>query len=410
MYYSLPDIEEWLRPFPNFERRPDKNMLNLQTMHTLCEYFDHPELERPCFHVAGSKGKGTISNGIAAILRDEGYTTGVFASPHISYFTERISSGEAAFPIETYQKAFEELRAGIDELTSSDPSLKDRLTWYELVTVLAMLSFKEAKVDYAIYEVGMGGRLDATNIIIPQAIAMGPIELEHTEYLGDTLAKIATEKAGVFKPNVPIFSAPQAPEVQAVFHMKAFEQHAALSYVANSNDYRSIDAEVAARAVRAVVPSANLERAREIAMGVKLPGRYERIPDCHGLPYLLLDGAHTASSTSAILERMKRDGVHGNLIFACAADKNVEQIAALVAKSGLFEKIYLTRPGDFKKSDLPRAKKAFEFAFSHTDTVIESSPDFIATIKKAISESAKSKSPLIAFGSFYLLAEIKKVL
>lgn len=400
---DLKDLNDWLNGFMNFERRPNRNMLNLSTMSVLCEYFGHPEATCPCFHVAGSKGKGTISHGIAAILRKEGYKVGVYASPHVYHFTERISTEDGPFSPEIYKEAEEILRTGIEEILKTGKLEAKIITWYELVTIYAMLVFRLAKVDYAVYEVGMGGRLDSTNIISPVAISMGPIELEHTEYLGDTLEKIAGEKAGVFKDGIPVFSVPQRPEVQTVFNKKAAEKNTTVTYIENKNDYLLEDATISAMAVKSVLSDLDLDQAISTALTVKIPGHYERIDT--GKMICLLDGAHTKNSVKAILNRLKKDHLSGNLIFACAADKNVEEIAKLIIDSKLFSKIYLTKPGDFKASDLPRAEAAFKNA-----PILESSPDYVSIISKAINESIFSSTPLIAFGSFYLLPEVKKLL
>ena len=425
---DLLELNNWLGGFINFERRPDENMLNLSTMQTLCDFFGHPESACPCFHVAGSKGKGTISHNIATILRCQGYKTGVYASPHVYHFTERISTGEAPFAEETYQKAEQELRLGVEELIKSGKLEQSIITWYELVTVYAMLVFRLAKVDYAVYEVGMGGRLDCTNIIKPEAIAVGPIELEHTEYLGDTLEKIATEKAGIFKEKVPIFSVAQKSAVRKVFDKATSAQSAKITYALDLPDYRLADASVAAAAVSAVTGfnGEDLIKATQIAKDTELPGRYEIVKNSQSIPFVLLDGAHTPNSITATLARIKNNSPldklfslgftdkirNANLIFACAADKNVEEIASLIAKSGLFNKIYLTRPGDFKKSDLPRAEQAFKEAIktSGSSIALESSSDYRAIIKNALSASASSNAPLIVLGSFYLLPEVKKLL
>lgn len=422
MYFNLPAFEKYLDTFLGSKRLPDKHIFKLQTMRLLCDYFGHPERACPCFHVAGSKGKGTISSDIAAILRSQGYTTGVYASPHAYHFTERVSTGETSFPPEIYAQAFTELRAGIDELTATHVIDRQILTWFEIVTLFAMLVFRLAKVDYAVYEVGMGGRLDATNIITPIAIAMGPIELEHTKYLGDTLAKIATEKAGIFKEKVPIFSAPQPPAVQAVFKNQATKNHADLHYITNISDYQVLDAEIAISTVRSVFPSLDSTKARSVALSTHLPGRYEIIKNCHGVPCVLLDGAHTLNSVRAILHRMQKEHIGGHLIFACTA-KNIEQISREIIGSRLFDQIYLTRPG-IKNADVPHLETAFLSALSGdvlstgaatqstqlASSNIHASSDYIAIIKAALSDAAATGTPLIAFGSFYLLPEVKKML
>lgn len=403
---DLKELNTWLNQFLNFEKLPDTSALKLSTMRTLCAHFQHPESNYKCIHVAGSKGKGTIAANIAAILGVNGYQTGVYSSPHVLHFTERITmDGAQPFSQAVYDQAFLELRAGVEQLIADGKINPQILTWFELVTLFGMLVFRAAKVDFAIFEVGMGGRLDATNVILPECIAMGPIELEHTQYLGSTLSQIATEKAGTFKERTPIVSAPQRPEVVKVFEELAKAKHSPLLFVPAA-DYQTVDRNVAKLAVQQFIPDADLKD--DALMQVRLPGRYEiiqNLPNYLTLPYLLIDVAHTAKSISAVLARLKKDGKAGNLLFGCAADKNVEEMARLIVGSGLFQQIYLTKPGDFKKSDLARMQQAFSQAGAKG---IKASEDFQNFIPQVLAQSSKDGAPLIVLGSFYLAGEVKK--
>lgn len=404
MHFDLPTLEEYVDQFRDETAHHDKER-NPEIMSVLTEYFGHPERVCPCFHVAGSKGKGTIANSIAAILREKGFSTGVFSSPHVYHFTERISTGDGAFPIEIYQKAEKELRAGIGHLLEKGALKKEDLVWSILLTTYAMLVFRAADVDYAIYEVGVGGRVDATNIIYPLAIAIGPVELEHTRLLGTTLGEIAAEKAGIFKANTPIFSAPQPVEVQSVFEAQAARKQSWITYVPDNDNYKILDAHIAFEAVRQIIPDLDEDTAESAALQVSLPARYEYHASYKGLPYLLMDGAHTENSVKKVLTRMEDDGVHGNLIFACAADKSVEKMAKAIIRSELFDTIYLTRPGDYKKADFPRMQKAFE----NTSVKVVANENPQALIKQAIEDSRGTHTPLITLGSLYLPPEVKKI-
>lgn len=407
MDLDLVRLNDWLSGFINFERSPDKNMLNLSTMAKLCDYFGHPEKSCPCFHVAGSKGKGTIAAGIAEILSVAGYQVGIYASPHAYHFTERVCSATGPFPADIYYAAEAELKAGVAKLIEDGTLSREILTWFELVTIFAMLVFKKAKVDYAVYEVGMGGRLDTTNIISPQCISVGPIELEHTEYLGDTLAKIATEKAGVFKPGVPIISAPQPKEVSEVLDRAAKANSVTITYVP-TGDYQSVDAMISRLSIKKVLPEISEEVIEAGLNQINLPARYEIVRSIEGysLPFILIDGAHTANSIKVVIDRMRRDKISGNLLFSCAYDKHVEDMATILVDSKLFKKFYLTIPGDFKKSDLNRIVNAF----SSSNCVEMASPNYKEVIQKALEDSSLEKKPLIVLGSFHLAGEVKKVI
>ena len=403
MDLDLVELNRWLEGFMNFERLPNKSMLKLETMRVLCDEFGRPERSCPCFHVAGSKGKGTIAATTAAMLTEAGYKVGVYASPHVRHFTERVSLNGKPFAAEIYDAAFAELRAGIERIVAEGKLKRAVITWYELVTVFAMLCFRKAEVDYAVYEVGMGGRLDATNVVQPDCVMMGLIELEHTKYLGDTLEKIATEKAGVFKKGVPVVSVMQDAKVMKVFQKFATEKGIEVTYVSKGAYYEE-DVWVAKEAMKKVVPEIS-EEMLDVAVGkVYLPGRYEWVRN------VLIDGAHTVKSIEAVLARMKADGVTGDLLFGCAADKNVERMAEEIVHSGMFRKIYLTRPGDFKKADLERMVRAFtaaELKELRNDTICVDG-DYKRLISEAIRE-AEGRT-LVVLGSFYLAGEAKKTL
>ncbi len=403
MHFDLPSLEAYIGEFR--DEKPRNKEQNLKTMAILCDYFNHPEQSCPCFHVAGSKGKGTIAASIAAMLRSRGFTTGVYSSPHVYHFTERFSSGEGAFEKAIYEKAEKEFRAGIGHLLAKGIIGSSDLVWSVLLTTYAMLVFREAKVDYAVYEVGVGGRVDATNIIQPLAVAMGPIELEHTKLLGNTLTEIATEKSGIFKPNTPVFSAPQPDEVKTVFAKKSAELQIPVTYIPESENYKFLDIHIAYKAVQHIFPDLDEDSAESAALQVSLPARYEYIVNYQGLPYLLMDGAHTENSVRTVLARMQNDGIRGNLLFACVADKNVEKMAGAIIDSELFETIYLTCPNKFKKSDFPRTQAAFKNA----PVKIYENPDPKAAIKQAFEDSRTTHTPLITLGSLYLPPEVKKI-
>ena len=418
--------------FINFERKePLKREKKLEHMKVLCEYFNHPELETPCIHIAGSKGKGSITTMAGFILKSAGFKkVGLYCSPALTHFTDRISEVDGPFSEEIYREAFKKLKSGIDKILAEDKIVPP--TYYELVTLFAFLVFKEAGCDFAVYEVGMGGRLDATNVISPKVAVINTVELEHTKALGDTLEKIATEKAGIIKTGVPVVIGPQVnSDVENVFAKKAKETSSGeivfvpknlhTKYVLDSSshlkmhveeldadlklpgDFQAENALVAATATRLAVPGI-LDG--QIKMGLErafLPGRFEILTN-QNLPYLIMDGAHTKNSVlgavktlNIYLEKLNKTE-KPVLLFACAKDKNVEEMAKILKPH--FSEIILTKPGSFKTPDLPRAKKAFPDA-----ELIE---DYNKAIKIAI-EKAKSKG-LVVLGSFYLVASVKSVL
>ena len=228
---SIQKLESWIDSYLNFEKTPKKNIFWLDTMKFFCDKFGQPQDFAPCFHVAGSKGKGSVSMFIASILDEAGYKTGLYTSPHILDFIERVSSPSGAFEEEAYDKAVEEIMSGVQSIPSGELPGQRPITWFELVTLFSFLVFRQAKVDFSVFEVGLGGRLDSTNVVNPKVSVITPIELEHTEFLGDTLEKIAFEKGGIIKENTPVVIAKQRPEVRKVFEKIAAEKHAEAIFV-----------------------------------------------------------------------------------------------------------------------------------------------------------------------------------
>lgn len=221
---SIQKLENWIDSYLNFEKTPKKNIFWLDTMRFFCEKFGHPENFAPCFHVAGSKGKGSVSTFIASILDEAGYKTGLYTSPHILDFIERVSSPNGPFEEEAYDRAVKEILSGVQAISQEELPGQRPITWFELVTLFSFLVFRQAKVDWSVFEVGLGGRLDSTNVINPKVSVITPIELEHTEFLGDTLEKIAYEKGGIIKENTPVVISRQQASVRKVFEKIAQEK------------------------------------------------------------------------------------------------------------------------------------------------------------------------------------------
>lgn len=224
-------FKNWLDSFLNFEKLPTKDIFWLDTIEWLCGKFNNPQESAPCVHVAGSKGKGSVSRMVSSILTASGKKTGLYTSPHIKDFYERVSINGALMDKALYESCALELQKKVDALKNGELPSNRQITWFELVTVYAFLCFRAAKTDANVFEVGLGGRLDATNIVHPKIAVINTIELEHTEFLGDTLEKIAAEKAGIIKENTPVLCAePTSPGVRAAFEEAARQKKASLYF------------------------------------------------------------------------------------------------------------------------------------------------------------------------------------
>lgn len=429
-------FEEFAEDYLNFEKTPKKNIFWLDTMEFLCNRFGNPELACPSFHVAGSKGKGSVSMMIVIILNEAGYRTGLYSSPHILDFIERIGTCNGPFQEEVYEKSVKELIDFVSSVKTEDLPGERPITWFELVTLLGILSFANAKCDYSVYEVGLGGRLDATNVLKPAVCCINQIELEHTEFLGNTVEKIAAEKGGIIKENTPVFVAEQTESVKEVFRKIAKDRSAPIYFVDEISkiseivyknrrmhckiesdffkrplqialrmpgDFQARNAALAALAVKQVLPEIDevtIEKGLEKAA---LPGRFEIDGN------IIFDGAHTVKSIGYTMDTLEKifegEGpANLHLLFGCAADKEVEKMAECF--KGRFSMVTVTKPGSVKESDLERMKKAFDMA----GIEYFSCGDHLKAIPYALEKAREENARLLVTGSFYLVSEVKKYL
>lgn len=454
----ITEFENWLDTTLNFEKRPVKGVFWLETMNFLCKRFNNPQEDYLTFHVAGSKGKGSVSSFIASILEVSGKSCGLYTSPHITDLRERIGMAHSFFNDKIYEKAIEELIPRVDSIIPDTLPGGREGTWFEFLTLFAFLCFRQANVKCAVFETGLGGRLDATNVINPDFCCITPIELEHCEFLGDTLAKIAGEKAGIIKQNTPVFSAAQKEEVRSVFKQKSKELNAPLYFIDDIIDSLSVDnkvikkngdiamktkiicskyfsrplqfylkmpgefqawnAALASVAVKSRFPEITEKQIEKGLAATKLQARFEvshfEINE-HPLT-IVFDGAHTVNSLSFTLKNFYHYfGVDSDILFACAADKNADSMAKLVCTSECaFNSITLTRPGENKCSDYERLLASFSAANTcqndRCPSILSGNPDYEQAINDAINFALCRKKTLLVCGSFYLVAEVKKQL
>lgn len=442
----LSDFYKWLDNYLNFEKSQTKGIFWLESMRFLCGKLSNPQDKIPCIHVAGSKGKGSCSAMISSILEEAGYKCGVYESPHISDFRERIGTAHSFFEDTIYEKSADELTSLVDSIPVSELPGQRPLTWFELVTAFGFLCFKNAGCDFVVYETGLGGRLDSTNIVKPLASVLMPIELEHTEFLGDTVEKIASEKAGIIKNGIPAVIAPQNyTEADRVFSEKCAETGSKCIFVQEkikkllyrynkngtmrveftlaginsggsnscvtavetdfSSDLRllgkvqAFNAATAAAAVKTALPEISEKTIEKGLSAAYLPGRFEVSEN------IVFDGAHTVKSISSTLETL--DSVFpdkkAHLVFACAGDKDIKDIVPLF--KGKFSSITFTEPKTVRHCN---ALKSAEIA-EENGISVKIEKDVGRAIKNA-EKAAENKDIVLIAGSFYLVAEAKKIL
>jgi dihydrofolate synthase/folylpolyglutamate synthase len=454
-FVSSAGVFAWLSRFINLERGQTPKSFKLERMETIAALAGHPERCAPAIHIAGSKGKGSVTGMIAAMLEAQGTKTARYMSPHVTEYRERITGGGEFFDEPVYIEAGNELR-DITETLMARAKTEFRIfhadyqdgegpTFFELLTLYFFLCARRARCGALVIETGMGGRLDPTNVADPLVSVITPVELEHTEYLGDTLAAIAGEKAGIIKPGKPLILAEQADEALRVFRETAAAKKAPLLFFpalaeirdlkihtggtaftlafndpglapAPLNLFLPIPGEVQAKnaglavlAVKTAFPAIGGEAIRAGLGAFRLPARFERLLDD---PPLIIDGAHTPKSTELTVETfVSLYGEGGVLLFGCVAGKNAEAMAGLLLPH--FSRIIITTPGSFKASDpgtLYRvfAGKAAEAGIPERALVcIQDTPEALQCARET---GRKQGLPVLGTGSFYLAAEIRRLL
>ena len=323
----------------------------LQTTHELDEHFGHPHRQYKNIHIAGTNGKGSCSHTIAAILQSQGYKVGLYTSPHLVDFRERIRVNGECLPEQYVIDFVEENRAFFEPLHPS---------FFELTTAMAFKYFAEQKVDYAVIEVGLGGRLDCTNIITPVLSVITNISFDHTQFLGNTLAEIAGEKAGIIKPDVPVVIGEYIEETRPVFEKVAEERHSPILFAQDEDISMNVDMELKGsyqeRNRKTILAALNVlhqtmtisDEAIRNGFGhvcelTGLRGRWEKLGEA---PLVICDTGHNLAGWKYLATQINDvDAQVKHIVFGMVDDKDVEHVLQLLRdklKNGV--KFYWTQP------------------------------------------------------------------
>ena len=290
----------YIDTFINSEQSPDfsrqARLYNLERISHLLAQLGNPHRHLKVVHVAGSKGKGSTAALIASILTHAGYKTGLFTQPHLITPRERCRINSRLISEEEFARYVDRLSPSIEAMASPSANGGEggvgRVSFFEIYTALAFTYFADNAVDFAVIEVGLGGRLDATNVVDPLVSVITPISLEHTAILGDTHEAIAREKAEIIKPNRPVVLAPQVPEAQAVFEAVAADRDAPMESVGRDIHLKRKDWNVNGQTFDLTTPSVSY-------------------PDL----FLSLLGEHqavNAATTIGCIERILSEGIQGS--------------------------------------------------------------------------------------------------
>jgi dihydrofolate synthase/folylpolyglutamate synthase len=310
----------------------------LENTRKLAALAGNPQTQLRFIHVAGTNGKGSTCAMLESIYRAAGLRVGLFTSPHLVSFRERIQVNRQLIPENELIRLVEEIQPLLKQFPGDN-----HLTLFEVVTVMALKFFTEQKCDLVIWETGLGGRLDATNIVTPLASVITNIAFDHQQWLGDTLEKIAAEKAGIIKPEVPVVTAAAEPLALAVIEKIAREKNAPLKIVHRlagtlapplPGDHQKLNAALALATVEVLqkqIPVVQ-EKIREGLATVNWPGRLQLIPRPAGQK-ILLDGAHNVAGANVLREALENlfPTEKRTFVLGILKDKNWREICEILA-------------------------------------------------------------------------------
>ncbi len=406
----------------------------LENISTLAEALGNPHRAAPCVHIAGTNGKGSTAAMLDSILRASGLRTGLYTSPHLVRINERIRIDGQDISDGEFAAAWTRVQATIESLLA-DGKLAAHPTYFECITALAFAAFAARGVKFAIYEAGLGGRLDATNIVQPEVSVITSIDFDHEDYLGHSLEEIASEKAGIIKPGVPVVTTATRPEARAVIAKRCRELNARLVEIDEAWRVDDVTSDGGCYRATAVSP----ETGKKIAIAPPLPGRFQirnalaavtaaqllaqrgfsiadetiergiravrwpgRLERLLERPAVYVDGTHNPAGARELL-KFWEDNFAGRriiLVYAAMRDKAVDEIAGLLFPPA--DLVVLTEPHQ------PRAISAPLLAemTAHLARKSEVVRDPVTALEHAI-ELAGPDDAVFATGSLYLVGDLR---
>lgn len=405
----------------------------LERTYKLLEHLGNPERDLKLIHIAGTNGKGSTTSMITEILMGEGYKVGMYTSPFIEEFEERIQINRNNIPKESLAILMDEIKVAVDKVIEAGYS---HPTEFEIITVLMLLYFKKENIDFGVIEVGLGGTLDSTNVIKPIIQVITSISFDHTNLLGNTLEKIAREKAGIIKRGIPTVIYPQQEEVLKVIKNKCFEMDSEL-YIANNEnlkfknivnldkpyqllkynneidillpllgEHQIINLSVAMQAIEVLnnkniidISIANIVKSIK---NVSWKGRLEVLSNN---PYVVIDGAHNIQGIKTLSRNIKKYFKYENLylILGILADKDVEEMIKIITP--MAKKVYSVTPNSIRgelaeslKDEVSKFNKNCKAFDKYEEAYLEALND------------ASEKDLILASGSLYMIGDMRKII
>lgn len=405
----------------------------LERTYKLLEHLGNPERDLKLIHIAGTNGKGSTTSMITEILMVEGYKVGMYTSPFIEEFEERIQINRNNIPKESLAILMDEIKVAVDKVIEAG---YNHPTEFEIITVLMLLYFKKENIDFGVIEVGLGGTLDSTNVIKPIIQVITSISFDHTNLLGNTLEKIAREKAGIIKRGIPTVIYPQQEEVLKVIKNKCFEMDSEL-YIANNEnlkfknivnldkpyqllkynneidillpllgEHQIINLSVAMQAIEVLnnkniidISIANIVKSIK---NVSWKGRLEVLSNN---PYVVIDGAHNIQGIKTLSRNIKKYFKYENLylILGILADKDVEEMIKIITP--MAKKVYSVTPNSIRgelaeslKDEVSKFNKNCKAFDKYEEAYLEALND------------ASEKDLILASGSLYMIGDMRKII
>jgi dihydrofolate synthase/folylpolyglutamate synthase len=421
--YSFVDYETQHRP------RAAVNY-DLRRVEALLAQLGCPHLKAKTVHIAGTKGKGSTAAMISSVLTAAGYRTGLFVSPHLIDIRERIRVDGKLISKPDLVRLTDTIKPHVEDINAA--ATWGKLTTFELLTTLGMLYFSEQKTDFNVIEVGLGGRLDATNVVCPEVVVISSISLDHTDVLGESLEKITTEKAGIIKEGVPVVSARQPDEARKVIAETCERKHCVLFEVGRDitpfesrrhaskqtvmvngrvgsyqfelpllGSFQQDNAALAVGAIEVLIERGFKINASDIRNGlsrVRWPGRFQLL---RHMPLVIADGAHNPASARELSKAVDAEAVARRpriLVIGVSADKDYEGVASELWP--VFDIVITTRSKHPRSLPETRLADVFSSHISNIDTV----PSVGSAIDKAV-RLASEHGFICVSGSLFVVGE-----
>lgn len=405
----------------------------LERTHKLLEYLGNPEKELKFIHIAGTNGKGSTTSMITEILMGSGYKVGMYTSPFIEEFEERIQINRNNIPKETLAALMDEVKLSVDKVIEDG---YNHPTEFEIITVLMLLYFKRENIDFGVIEVGLGGTLDSTNVITPILQVITSISFDHTNLLGNTLEEIAREKAGIIKKGIPTVIYPQQEEALNVIKNKCFEMDSEL-YIANSDnlkfesvvnddkpyqllkyndeidillpllgEHQIINLSVAMKTIEVLnnrnITDISIDNITKSIKGVIWKGRLEVLSNN---PYVVIDGAHNIQGIQTLSKNIKKYFEYDNLylILGILADKDVEEMIKVITP--MAKKVYAVTPNSIR-AELAEDLKKEIIKYNENCQAYD---DYKEAYLTALND-ADENDLILASGSLYMVGDMRKII